>query len=232
MEKAPLIGISRLRMGTDGHGVTTLVAFHGCPLRCQFCLNRQCWNPDGIRLRLSPEELFDRVRKDELYFLATLGGVTFGGGEPLLYGEYIKEVLELGAKSWHTTLETSLNVPLENLKVVSPCIDSFIIDIKDMNGAIYENYTGGDNRNVTGNLAWLAQQGRCDDVTIRVPIIPDYNTAEDVQRSVRQLEEMGFSHFDVFTYHRFKKNAIANWVEEKKSEFRRNTLTTTGIFED
>lgn len=149
----------------------------------------------------------------------------------MLYGEYIKEVLELGANRWHTTVETSLNVPLEDLMAVSPYIDSFIIDIKDMNGAIYESYTGGDNRNVTGNLAWLAQQGRCDDVTIRVPNIPDFNTAEDVQRSVRQLEEMGFSHFDVFTYHRFKKNAIANWVEEKKSELRRNTFAS-GIIED
>ena len=41
MDKAPLIGISRLRMGTDGHGVTTLVAFHDCPLRCKYCLNPQ-----------------------------------------------------------------------------------------------------------------------------------------------------------------------------------------------
>ena len=85
---------------------------------------------------------------------------------------------------------------------------------------------------LTGNLAWLAQQGRCDDVTIRVPNIPGYNTAEDVKESVRQLEAMGFSHFDIFTYHRFRKNTIANWVEEKKSELRRNTLTTTGIIED
>ena len=28
-----LIGIARHRMAVDGEGVTTLVAFHGCPLR-------------------------------------------------------------------------------------------------------------------------------------------------------------------------------------------------------
>ena len=32
MKAAPLIGISRHRLSTDGEGVTTLVAFHGC--RC------------------------------------------------------------------------------------------------------------------------------------------------------------------------------------------------------
>ena len=29
MSKAALIGINRLRMGSDGHGITTLVGFHG-----------------------------------------------------------------------------------------------------------------------------------------------------------------------------------------------------------
>ena len=36
---APLIGINRHRLATDGKGVTTLVAFSGCPLRCKYCLN-------------------------------------------------------------------------------------------------------------------------------------------------------------------------------------------------
>ena len=30
--KAPIFAISRLRMGTDGFGITTLVTFMGCPL--------------------------------------------------------------------------------------------------------------------------------------------------------------------------------------------------------
>ena len=39
--KTPLIGICRHRLTTDGTGVTTLVAFHGCPLCCRYCLNSQ-----------------------------------------------------------------------------------------------------------------------------------------------------------------------------------------------
>ena len=31
-----------------------------------------------------PEELYNHVKQDDLYFRATGGGVTFGGGEPLL----------------------------------------------------------------------------------------------------------------------------------------------------
>jgi pyruvate formate lyase activating enzyme len=32
--EAPLIGIDRHRLATDGDGITTLVAFHECQLRC------------------------------------------------------------------------------------------------------------------------------------------------------------------------------------------------------
>lgn len=91
-------------MGTDGHGITTLVAFHGCPLKCKYCLNPQCLKKDAKILIKTPEEVMEILLKDELYFLATKGGVTFGGGEPLLRAEFIKEVLELGAKQWRVTI--------------------------------------------------------------------------------------------------------------------------------
>ena len=80
---APVITYSRLRMTTDGEGVTTLVIFHDCPLRCKYCLNPFSFAPDTKREDLTPEQLYDKVKIDDLYFVATGGGVTFGGGEPL-----------------------------------------------------------------------------------------------------------------------------------------------------
>lgn len=38
----PFFGVSRLRMGLDGMGVTTLVTFMGCQLSCKYCLNERC----------------------------------------------------------------------------------------------------------------------------------------------------------------------------------------------
>ena len=61
--KAPLIAIARHRLTVDGEGVTTLVAFHGCPLRCRYCLNRQCWEAEGIWRWITPEELVDVADK-------------------------------------------------------------------------------------------------------------------------------------------------------------------------
>ena len=81
-------------MGTDGNGITTLVTFMSCPLKCKYCLNKKCHEPiyenDGTTLRkgimfLTPQELYDLVKIDNIYFQATGGGICFGGGEPTLY---------------------------------------------------------------------------------------------------------------------------------------------------
>lgn len=78
-QKVKMIGIIRHRLSTDGDGVTTLAAFHGCPLRCRHCLNPQSLGGgDGFR-EYTPDELYAETSIDNLYFLATHGGVTFGG---------------------------------------------------------------------------------------------------------------------------------------------------------
>ena len=200
MKKTSLIGLSRLRLTTDGHGVTTLVAFHGCPLHCKYCLNPQCLRKDARTLKLSAKQIYQVLKKDELYFLATKGGATFGGGEPLLNAEFIKDLLELGAKKWHTTIETSLNVPLEYLKTLFPYVDEYIVDIKDMNPSIYKSYTGKDNSSVLTNLKWLISMGKSSHILCRLPLIPGYNEEENQLESEKILKEWGISRFDKFTY--------------------------------
>ena len=59
-----IMGIDRLRMGTDGHGVTALVAFYGCPLRCKYCLNPECHNSDARIKQMLPEEVMEEIKKE------------------------------------------------------------------------------------------------------------------------------------------------------------------------
>lgn len=197
---APIIGIVRHRMATDGVGVTTLVAFHGCPLHCQYCLNPQSLSPNGALRTITPTELYSEVEIDDLYFMATNGGICFGGGEPLLRSEFIVAFSKIMNPAWKLTLETSLNVSLAHLERVAPLISEFIIDIKDMNPSIYKAYTTQENSLVLSNLTWLSENGYSEKVLVRLPLIPHYNTPEDVEKSKTLLQEMGFSRFDEFTY--------------------------------
>ena len=197
---APFIAINRHRLTTDGEGVTTLVGFHGCPLHCEYCLNAQCLQADGVWCRLTPGELYSEVEIDDLYFVATGGGICFGGGEPLLRSDFIKAFAEIMNPEWKLTIETSLNVPLENVKAIASLVQMWYVDIKDMNPEIYKAYGCKENKQVVSNLQWLAANGYADKVIIRLPLIPEYNTDEDRQRSQQQLEEMGFTNFDKFNY--------------------------------
>ena len=197
---APVITYSRLRMTTDGEGVTTLVIFHDCPLRCKYCLNPYSFATDTKREDLTPEQLYDKVKIDDLYFVATGGGVTFGGGEPLLRANFLKEFRALCGDRWHLCAETSLNVPAEAVRTAAECMDMFYVDCKDTNPEIYKAYTGIQNAQMLENLRTLISLVGAERVVVRVPLIPGYNTESDRERSRALLESMGVTQFDFFTY--------------------------------
>lgn len=183
-------------MVTDGKGVTTLVGFYGCPLRCKYCLNPACFDEKTKTKELTPEELYEKVKLDDLYFRATGGGVTFGGGEPLLYPEFLKKFRTLNS-TWRLCIETSLNVPISNLVFFA---DEYFVDVKDMNPDIYKKYTGKDNRAVIENLAHLIKEVGADKITVRLPLIEGFNTEADREKSERRLRKIGIKKFDKFTY--------------------------------
>ncbi len=202
MERIPVFGIERHRLTTDGQGVTTLVGTCGCPLQCKYCINPHAWNQATLEKSayMSAQELYERVKVDNLYFLASGGGITFGGGESLLYAEFIREFRRVCGKQWRLTVETSLNVRRELLEVALECVDDFIVDIKDMNPDIYKAYTGKDNVQVLENLKLLVGRLEEKQVRVRVPAIPEFNAKEDVQASVERLKELGFCDIEVFGY--------------------------------
>ena len=197
---SPIFGISRHRMGVDGKGVTTLVTFMGCPLKCRYCLNDKCheniYEEDGRTLRrgiqmLPPRQLYDIVKQDNIYFQATGGGICFGGGEPTMLELFIIEFAKLCPMNWKITLETSLDCSYNTIKALAPYVDEWIVDIKSMNADIYYRYTG-KNSAVHQHLECAKRLLPLDKVTIKVPHIPDFTTEEDVRESIKELRELGF----------------------------------------
>ena len=199
MTTAKIFGLSRHRLTTDGEGVTTLVTFNGCPLRCKYCINKTSWEMSKGR-DYTPEALYEEVKIDQLYFLATHGGITFGGGEPLLQKDFIKEFRALCGPQWSLVVETSLHVPFDTVQEMNDVLDGYIVDIKDMIPEIYLAYTGKELDLALKNLEWILQHNDAERVMVRVPHIPEYNSEEDVAKTVERLREMGVEKIDEFDY--------------------------------
>ena len=190
---APIIGIVRHSINVDGEGVCTLVAFHSCTLKCKYCLNPQSLTEVEKYKKITPEALLERVKVDDLYFQATNGGITFGGGEPMLRTEFIEEFKRICPSNWRISIETALNVE-------QSFVQRLLDVIKDINSSIYKSYTGKSNHQVIENLKFLVQQNLADKITIRVPLIPSFNTADNQEKSIAYLKELGFKNFNRFTY--------------------------------
>ena len=195
----PLLRIARLRMGSDGAGITTLIAGAGCPLRCRWCINKRLLR-EATAEPLTAAELLERVRIDDLYFRASGGGVTFGGGESLLHAAFLRRFRELCPSEWRICAETSLAVSPELLSLSVGAVDSFIVDCKDMDADIYRRYTGGDPDLMRENLRFLLDAVGPERLLVRVPLIPGFNTKEDQQRSAARLRAMGITQLELFDY--------------------------------
>ena len=195
----PLLNLSRLRLMTDGEGITTLVAGAGCPLNCKYCINGELLSKAKPRF-VTPQELYELLRQDDLYFRATGGGITFGGGESLLHAEFIVAFRGLIGEKWRICAETSLQISPQQLQLALSAVDEFIVDIKDLNPEIYRNYTGGDLTPALENLNCLLRHGDKKKIKLRIPLIPNFNTPADCDRSEALLRSLGAKNTERFDY--------------------------------
>lgn len=203
-QKAEIMGINRHRMGTDGKGISTLITFYGCPLNCKYCLNPQCKSESTPCTYIEPNDLVNLLMVDDIYFKSIGGGIVFGGGEPLLNAEYIKEACDLVPTKWKIRIETSLNVKWDKIELLLPYIDQWIIDIKDSNTEIYKNYTGVENLKVYDNVLRLSHKTGKEKLLIRIPKIPNYNTEKNIQESEKLYSNLG--NIDIFNYKILNRN--------------------------
>lgn len=200
----PFVNAMKLRMEMDGAGITTLVGGMGCPLDCKWCINsyvkKKMHDEQQNFEWITIDELYEKVKEHNLYFLATGGGITFGGGESLLHASFIAAFARKYNNGWKYNIETSLNVPKTMLEEVLPFINEYIVDIKSMNPTIYQAYTGMNNEQVLENLEYLLKRVSPDKIRVKVPFIPEFNNESDQKESVGILKQMGIERIELFSY--------------------------------
>lgn len=196
----PISSICRLRINSDGEGVRTLILLSGCPLRCKYCINPFTWNGSRKSKYLSAEELYSMIGSDRLYLLATNGGVTFGGGEPLLYPHLIEEFRKILDGELTIYVETSLHVSWKNVEQIIPFVDRYYIDIKTLSSSLYYDYTGGNLELVISNLKRMITTVDADKIIVRIPEISGLVGNEQQLNERELLLQMGVKKFDLFKY--------------------------------
>lgn len=190
-------GISRRKLGTDGDGVTDLVSMAGCPLSCKWCLNKDVLASSPVK-EVACERLLASVMQEACYFVATGGGVAFGGGEPLLQWQAIREFADIKPEWMHITVETALQVPPEAVEGLIDAVDFWLVDIKTLDASLYADYAGGDSEKSLSNLKLLLPVA--DKVRIRVPVMPGLKDEATARAEEQVIHGMGFADTDVFEY--------------------------------
>jgi pyruvate formate lyase activating enzyme len=132
------------------------------------------------------QEILKIIEKERVHFEHSGGGVTISGGEPLMFPEYLTELLALCKKSGiHTTLDTSGFAPKETLLKVAKHTDLFLYDLKLMDPVQHKKWTGVDNKLILENLKVLVDKKYA--VNVRVPLIKNVNENEQNLRATAQF---------------------------------------------
>jgi pyruvate formate lyase activating enzyme len=118
------------------------------------------------------------VKKDEIVYKHSGGGVTISGGEPLLEPEFATELLRaLKQNGISSGADTCGFVPRKNIEAVLPYVDFFLWDIKHMDDDTHRKLTGVSNRLILDNLRFVS--GNNIPVYLKIPMIPGYNDSEE-----------------------------------------------------
>ena len=123
------------------------------------------------------EDVMKIIEKDRLFYRNSGGGVTIGGGEPLIQISFVKNVLRRCLQTnIHTAIETCGYGEWEKIKEVFLLVDQVMYDIKHMDNQKHRELTGVGNELILKNAEALANMGK--DITFRIPLISGYNDSE------------------------------------------------------
>ncbi|MBW8325911.1 MAG: glycyl-radical enzyme activating protein [Prolixibacteraceae bacterium] len=130
-----------------------------------------------IGREVTPEDVFTEVEQDFPFFSNSGGGVTISGGEPMLQPEFTKQTLALFKKAGiHTALDTNLSISWKQYEKVLPFTDLVLADLKMMDNALHQKWTGRHNTTILENIYKLDASGV--PYFIRTPVVPDINDNE------------------------------------------------------
>lgn len=185
----------------DGPGIRFVVFMQGCHLRCKYCQNRDTWDINEGK-SYTVKEVVEKILRYKNYILASNGGVTLSGGEPLLQQDFVIALFrELKRHNISTCLDTSgMFTITDKIKQIVDLTDIFLLDIKCINDETCKWLTGSSNKlelefakyiNDKNKRIWIRQ--------VLVPGITDKE--EDLLKLKEFLKLINVEKFEFLPYH-------------------------------
>ncbi len=137
---------------------------------------------------MTVEQVLAEVKKDEVFYKHSGGGVTLSGGEPLLQPDYTGRLLRtLKANGISVGVDTCGYWDWTNTAPLLGDIDFFLWDIKHMDPQKHFELTGVSNELILKNAK--AASERNIPIYIRLPVITGYNDADDNIRATCEFAQ-------------------------------------------
>ena len=117
----------------DGSGLRTTIFFRGCPLRCKWCQNPEMLSKDTpLYENNTLEGILEEVFRDKEYYLASGGGITLSGGEPLIQDadKLVSLLSAIKKEGINTAVETTLCAPYSTIEKILQYVDLFLLILK------------------------------------------------------------------------------------------------------
>lgn len=139
----------------------------------------------------SVPELMEEVRKDKTYYdRKSGGGLTVGGGEPMMQADFVRELMQAAhGDGINTALESSSYATEAQARKVYEVTDHIFTDIKHMDPKIHRQLTGITNEPILHNIRMAAKiiDTHRQHLVIRIPIIPNMNDSEENIRATAEF---------------------------------------------
>lgn len=147
------------------------------------------------------DEVLKEVLKDRVFYKNSKGGVTLSGGEPLIYADFIEELLiKLKKENIHTAVDTCGAVDFKALEKVSKYTDLFLYDLKSMDDNKHIYYTGVSNKNIIDNLIKLSKIH--NNINLRLPLIEGINADENhIIEILKLIRYTNINKINLLPYH-------------------------------
>ncbi|MFX1569356.1 MAG: glycyl-radical enzyme activating protein [Promethearchaeota archaeon] len=138
------------------------------------------------------EELVNIILKDKIFYDNSGGGVTLSGGEPLVYMDFVHNLLkELKKKEVHVCIETC-GFYNENQfdELIYPYVDLIYFDLKLLDPKLHAQYCKVSNKRILENFEILIKK-QDKKVLPRIPLIPDItDTSENLKVLANYLKTL------------------------------------------